>query len=215
MATKHLPARLYYAQHGEDRWIAEHLSLPSAGYFVEVGAADGVTGSNTLHFERRGWKGILVEPDPRSLTALLESGRTAEIDGRCVSSTPGLLDFTLNSEPTWSGLIRPDGHTIKVTAVTLTQLLDDHIAPPVIDLLSIDTEGTELDVWASLDLQRYRPAIVIVEFDTTGIRCDPEGVARGIEAHGYSTVHRTHGNLILLDEAKRAAIQLSQLRSAA
>ena len=81
-ARRHTPRRAYapgippdallsFSQNGQDRWIFEQLVEPLllrspralAGVFVEAGAVDGVTNSNTLFFERYlGWSGLLVEP---------------------------------------------------------------------------------------------------------------------------------------------------------
>jgi hypothetical protein len=54
----------YRSQNGEDRWLDAHFGAKRAGFFVEVGAYDGVNLSNTYHFEQCGWTGVLVEPDP-------------------------------------------------------------------------------------------------------------------------------------------------------
>jgi hypothetical protein len=50
---------LYHGQFGQDMWIAE-TALPavSAGFFLDVGSADGIDGSNTKALEDRGWTGI-------------------------------------------------------------------------------------------------------------------------------------------------------------
>ena len=54
----------FRAQNGEDRWLDTYFQGKREGYFVEVGAYDGVDLSNTYHFEQIGWHGVLVEPDP-------------------------------------------------------------------------------------------------------------------------------------------------------
>src|SRR4029077_1746907 len=54
----------YRSQNGEDRWLEAHFGGKRSGFFVEVGAYDGVNLSNTYHFEQTGWTGVLVEPDP-------------------------------------------------------------------------------------------------------------------------------------------------------
>ena len=45
----------YFAQWGEDRWLVEHLGAPATGVFVDIGAGDGVRGSNSRYFEALGW----------------------------------------------------------------------------------------------------------------------------------------------------------------
>ena len=53
---------LYKAQFGEDRILWQVFRRRPSGYFIEVGAYDGVTLSNTYFLEQMGWCGLLVEP---------------------------------------------------------------------------------------------------------------------------------------------------------
>ena len=53
-----------HAQFGEDRILADIFGGREHGYCVEVGAYDGITGSATYLFERKGWDCLLVEPIP-------------------------------------------------------------------------------------------------------------------------------------------------------
>ena len=53
----------YYAQFGEDK-ILNQIFNKNEGVCVEVGGFDGITGSNTLFFERLGWRCLIVEPMP-------------------------------------------------------------------------------------------------------------------------------------------------------
>ena len=52
-----------YSQLGQDVFAAKYFKFAKGGYFIEIGAGDGVDMSNTLLFERHlGWKGICIEP---------------------------------------------------------------------------------------------------------------------------------------------------------
>jgi len=55
---------LYRAQFGEDRILWQVFKRRHHGYFIEVGAYDGITLSNTYFLEQMGWTGLLVEPIP-------------------------------------------------------------------------------------------------------------------------------------------------------
>ena len=189
----------YYSRYGEDRWIVDHLKLPACGYFVEVGALDGVLDSTTLYFEQKGWQGVVVEPDPRSHAALM-ANRKCRIDPRAAANNIGTDYFRLHKSPSWSSFTRPVDQDVRIVPVecsTLTRILIDAAAPSSIDILSIDTEGTELEVWASLDRNQFRPRIVIVEYNTYPIRCDPAGVAKAFSDSGYVLRHTTETNHIL------------------
>lgn len=186
----------FHSQWGEDRWLAEHLPLPEQGVFVDVGAGDGTRGSNTLYFENLGWHGLCIDPDPRNREPLLR--RRCLIDNRAVSRLPGPQAFGFyQPKSSWSGLGRTgDGYVqMTVQCVRLGTLLAEN-AITAIDLLSIDVEGTELDVWRSFDPDQHRPGVVIIEYDRT--RPDrSEPAIRQALGTAYDLVHRTPANLVL------------------
>jgi FkbM family methyltransferase len=188
----------FHAQWGEDRWLATHFSIPETGVFVDVGAGNGEHGSNTLYFENLGWRGLCVDADPRNHEPLRQRRRCA-VETCAVATTPGPAAFGMYAHrPSWSGLQQrgTDYQEIVVTCRTLGSLLD-HWRIDLIDLLSIDVEGTELDAWDSFHAARHRPAIVIIEFDDT----KPDRHCETIRAHLgrdiYEQIHRTAANLIL------------------
>ena len=54
-----------YAQKGQDLWLLKFLQQQTGGFFVDLGASNGVISNNTFLLERRyGWRGICIEPDP-------------------------------------------------------------------------------------------------------------------------------------------------------
>ncbi|MFF5051723.1 FkbM family methyltransferase [Micromonospora sp. NPDC000663] len=187
----------YFGQWGEDRWLVEHLRVPALGVFVDIGAGDGVRGSNSRYFEDAGWTGLCVDPDPRNQAALAR--RRCSVRTCAVADSAGRRDFSMfDAKPSWSGLgERGEGYTLTtVECCTLDGLLGE-AGIERIDLLSIDVEGNELDVWASFDADRHQPGIVIVEYDDDR----PERTARRIRevlgTERYELRHRTPANLIL------------------
>jgi FkbM family methyltransferase len=190
--TQSLP---YFGQWGEDRWLAEHLVPPSSGVFVDIGAGDGSRGSNSLYFENRGWTGLCVDPDPRNRAAL--TGRRCAVRTCAVSTRPGRRTFSMyDAKPSWSGLgDRGNGYT---TIPVDCRILDDLLTEAKIDridLLSIDVEGDELDVWASFNVTRHQPGIVIIEYDNRLPDRSQQWILSQLT--GYQLVHRTPANLLL------------------
>lgn len=184
-----------WSQEGEDRWIFDHadgLQLPLYGTFVEVGAYNGVTSSNTLLFERMGWNGLCIEADP-DIAAICAENRKCMTQVAAIGSTNHAVTFYVNREDRGlSGLARP-GEPITVPGRTLkTALALDDIAK--VDLLSIDTEGTELDVWRSRGT--VQPKIVIMEYKTCDLPPQYEPITKQMRADGYRLVHQTTHNLI-------------------
>lgn len=178
----------FYSQHGEDRWISENLK-PGIGTFCEVGAYDGVACSNTLHFEQLGWSGILVEPDP-FLAAQCIANRKAKV-WCCAAGMEGHGTFFINEDRGASGF-NSTGKPITVLIKRLDWLLGNQ---PV-DLVSIDTEGTEIEVWESLG--SIKPRIVIMEYQTFDKPPKNKEITAILNHDGYHAVHRTPSNLIFL-----------------
>jgi FkbM family methyltransferase len=182
----------FHSQFGEDKWITENLSLPATGVFVEVGADDGVTGSNSLHFEQMGWSGLCVEPDPRNHDKL-RVNRKCQISTCAVGTNPDAV-FHLDGHPSLSGFLG-GGEPIKVPVKPLSELLRE-TGIGKIDVLSIDTEGTEIDVWRSFDHEKHQPGIVIAEFNTSGLPLKDNELIHELNQGPYRVVHRTFANYI-------------------
>lgn len=186
----------------EAKWILDNVKLPERGTFVEVGAFDGVQGSNTLPFEELGWTGVCIEADPANAWRCAQN-RTCKTVCAAIGSAPGLAAFYVDLDDRGlSGLERrpPNGKRIFVGVERLERVVQMtvDVGPDLtIDLLSIDTEGTELDVWMSLE--PYRPKIVIIEWMTLGKPSEEENVARVLMSEGYTLRHKTYCNLIFTD----------------
>lgn len=149
------------------------------GFFVEAGAHDGFTQSNTYWLERfRGWRGLLVEPMPefasearisRPNATVVECALKARDDprqtvkmffGDLMSIVEGAKDPEWPSNGTILGW--RDSHELEVEARSLSAILDE-IGAPEIDLLSLDVEGFECEALKGLDLSRHAPRYVLVE----------------------------------------------------
>lgn len=170
------------SQLGQDLLALATKGSQEPGFFVEFGATDGISLSNTWLLEHKlGWKGILAEP-ARHWHAALHSNRTCQIDKRCVYSSDDQGITFLETQNTergspelssvknyanngdWASEIRlRNSIEYDVRTVTLNRLLDDHQAPDVIDFLSIDTEGSELEILASYDFTQRRIRTICVE----------------------------------------------------
>lgn len=178
-ANNGTPLLKFYSQCGEDRAIASIFD-ESPSFFVDVGAFDGVKGNNTYYFELMGWKGICVEPHPinfpicaknrpnsqcLNLAAWEEDGHSTEFYATIPggASRIGRLDelkktLKVYTEMEVSGPIR-------VQTRTLDSIFQEHGVPRGFGLLSIDVEGTELNVLRGFTLKNYLPRFVIIEYN--------------------------------------------------
>jgi FkbM family methyltransferase len=198
----------YHSQWGEDTWLATEFEIPVEGVFVDIGAGDGEHGSNTLYFETFGWHGLCVDADPRNHEPLRQR-RACAVETCAISATPGLQTFGMYAhKPSWSGLDRRGSEydEILVTCRTLEGLLNRWRIQQI-DLLSIDVEGTELDVWDSFDANLHRPTIVIIEYDDTRPDRHRDTIHTRLGHDTYELLHRTPANLILQRTDRRWPIR--------
>lgn len=153
-----------------DKKLDALFSQKIDGFFIELGANDGVTQSNSAFFEyHRGWKGVLIEPSSSQYDrCTLNRPNSHCFNAACVSES--YTGDTVTGDFDGSLMASVDGKRcnsnlhISVPAKTLTSILDS-VSPPIqsIDLLSLDTEGYELSVLQGLDLTKYRPHYMIIE----------------------------------------------------
>lgn len=217
MDVPELPSPHYVAQHGEDRWMARNwkrLGLPNRGTFVEVGAGNGKYLSNTYWLEKvKGWTGLLVEPDPRQRDALAENRPDAIVHHGAAGRICRVANFGLMDLPELSGLRRDDAaQHIDVPVDSLSLILARHGVDHV-DVLSIDTEGTEVDVFESLDLTRWRPRLVIIEWNTDGLPSNRDAIMARLTADGYRIAAELGGNLLFTDAT--AEVEITSARTPA
>lgn len=189
-----------YSQFGEDDIIKEYFPKSYKGVCIEVGAADGKMGSNTLMFEEKGWMTLCIEPNPELFKQMSKIRKLTE--NYAISDKEGELYFTVFDIPgsnysAVSSLIVDDRllkqhenlikskTEIKVRVSTLDKVLSLHPQIEVIDFISIDTEGTELDVLRGFDIERWKPKLMIIENNFN----DPE-IEDYLNVFGYVKTRR-------------------------
>ena len=175
-----IPFPNFYSERGEDRTIASVLSNEVPSFFVDVGAYDGLKDSNTYYFELMGWKGICVEPHPHyfpicaknrpnsrclNLAAWEKDGHSMEFYGTIPggASRIGRLDELKKTLELYPEI--KVGDPIRVQTRTLDSIFREHEIPRGFGLLSIDVEGTEMNVLRGLTLVNYLPRFVIIEYN--------------------------------------------------
>jgi FkbM family methyltransferase len=173
-----------FALNDLDRRLARRLGRQRAGFFIEAGANDGVSQSNTLYFERYlGWTGLLIEPIP----ALAETCRRSRPDA--IVENAALVPFTHKGdtvEMRYCGLMsvvrnamrspaeedehvrigaeiqKLDVYTVAVPARPLQAILDVHRIRAA-DLFVLDVEGYEAQALAGVDFDRFIARNLLVE----------------------------------------------------
>lgn len=184
----------------QDLFVRFILEDKREGFFVEFGATDGVTLSNTLSLERQlGWRGILAEPG-RCWREVLRRNRRAILDERCVwGETGSRVLFNETPEGAFSTVDayssrdshaerRRGGSRYEVETVSLNDLLACYDAPNELDYLSVDTEGSELPILRAFDFERYRVDVLTIEHNYSPERGALESF---IEGKGFVLLFRS------------------------
>lgn len=143
--------------HLQDLWVLSIIG-EEKGFFVEFGAYDGVTSSNTFVLEKHyGWKGIIAEPAV-SMKRQIISNRNCSVDFRALwDKSNQTINFDEDLTEGYLSVASQDSKisthnasvTYSVQTVTLLDLLKEHNAPKNIDYISVDVEGSELRVITS------------------------------------------------------------------
>jgi len=167
----------FQSQHGEDRWLDRYFRGRRQGFFVDVGAYDGIVISNTYYFEQIGWTGVLVEPNPGKAALCRKNRPNSRVFECAAVSSASTTEVQLQDVPggeVYSTIVANDfntdrlknyglsSRTVVVPARTLDSILEE-INPTAIDFVSIDVEGGELEVLKGFDIRRWRPRLVIIE----------------------------------------------------
>ncbi len=200
----------YHSQFGQDSFLETKVFQGfSGGYFVDVGAHDGVTINNTLYFEKnREWKGINVEP-MRNVYEKLMVNRPACINLNCaISDKDGQAEFIINTGYTdmLSGLKADydprhlnrlmceisqyggETKTVLVDTKRLDTIFDMHGVNRV-HYLSIDVEGAEFSVIKSIDFTKVFIDVIGFENNFNDVSVP---IVKYLESKGYTVaLHAT------------------------
>ena len=186
---------MYNSQIGQDKWVHSVLGDKKTGYFVELGACDGLICSNTLFFEKNlNWNGICIEPNDLYFGDL-HKNRKCNISNDLIYSSEGeKLNFS--SCGTVSGIIDENigPFTKKDTYVskksnTLKNVFDFFDAPKIIDYLSLDVEGQEYNILKTFPFDKYTFRCITVEHNAPHIGTKQQMLIREIlEKNGYTFV---------------------------
>ncbi len=162
--------------------IALFLFKDKKGYFCEVGGGDGITYSNSFLLEKMDWQGLIIEPARANQKKIVKS-RSCQLSKKAAWSISGLdlkfvetknlelstLDDFKNLDDNASDRISVSGEYL-VQTTTLTEVLSEFDFPRNFEYLSIDTEGSELEVLKGLDFNQFSPVLITIEHNFTANR---------------------------------------------
>jgi FkbM family methyltransferase len=178
----------------ESELVWQFFARRADGFFVDVGANQPQKGSQTWVLEERGWRGILIEPQAKLCEQLRQARPRSQVFQVACSAPDAPPEMTLFIAQGLgqSGLVKNivDATTTYtgselVKVMTLDAILAE-AGNPKIDFMSIDVEGTQIDVLRGFNLQRHRPKLLLMEdhlYDLKTHRC--------LLRAGYRLVKRT------------------------
>jgi FkbM family methyltransferase len=209
---------------GLEKIYDKYFSDTPKGIFVEVGAFDGETHSNTSGLADYGWEGVYVEPIPEYHDRCSDRHKNNDVvTVNCLIGggfedkeikVAGELSTTINNPELLyhqAGLgelyVGEDKHeTITVRQMTLNNLLSELSIPYGFDLLVLDTEGMEWEILYTFDIGLYKPKMVIIEMHEDSpewmaieqVAKDNGNINRYMWDAGYETIHRDGINTIFI-----------------
>lgn len=215
----------YYGQYQQDKYLDKLFKGKTKGTFVDIGAHDGLTFSNSYFFEKeRKWKGVCVEPIPEIFVKLNKSRNCIKING-CISDKIGTEKFLrvkgefVDTEML-SGLIddydarhleRIDREIkeyggskeeIDVTCYDINKVLKENNINKV-DFFTIDTEGNELKILKTIHFNEFDFDILLVENNYQTEEMNQFMTSKGfkrIKKIGHDEVYRNKNKLSFLQK---------------
>lgn len=214
--------RATYAQNEEDLVILELLG--KIDKFIDIGANDGITCSNTFLFGLRGARGLAFEPTATTFSLLKSLYRTNNFiicineglsckEDEILIKSDGLLSYIPETQD--SGLSKllsmhysTDSTFEKILIKPLNYWLDCYTDFQQCDFVSLDVEGHELSVLQGIDFKRFRAKCFIIETHAWGnqanwLHRDYETIDQLLNQNSYKAVLRNkintfwlHNNLI-------------------
>jgi FkbM family methyltransferase len=198
---------LYKSQFGQDKWLNEKFfKNKEKGVFVEVGANDGVTFSNTYFFETNlKWTGLCIEPIPKTFEVLKKNrkchcvwgcaySKVCRVPFKCIEGYSEMLSgIATTYDPRHEQRIQSESKqhgctekTIQVPAYKLGDLLAQYKMKNI-DYISIDTEGSELEVLQGLYFHKINVHVFGIEENYP----DKAGPVRDLmKKHGYNFLEK-------------------------
>jgi len=194
----------FSAQYAQDIIAYLFFKGKDSGFYIEIGANDGYTGSTTFWAEQLGWDGICVEPELETFDEL-KKRRFCNLYNVAISdrnrkgvefinfpkrtSRSGISD-TMTEYQIDEAKIYSSMTTTTVNTLTFGDMMNDFPDIRHIDFLSIDTEGHEMNVLQSIDFDKYSFGLLTIE------TVEGSDVVRHIEKYGYKTLMTAGSDVI-------------------
>ncbi|MDE7174593.1 MAG: FkbM family methyltransferase, partial [Helicobacter sp.] len=166
----------FCGQLGQDAIAYVANACKKQGFFVDIGAHDGKSISNTYLFEQLGWNGICVEANPATFEKLKQNRKCDTYNVALHSKNIGIVQMAtskssvldtleLNLTPAHKTRVERGGEItyIQVPTATLDEILANYPTISHIDFMSLDVEGGELEVLKGINFSKYTFGFIAIE----------------------------------------------------
>lgn len=152
----------YKSQAGQDKFVISFFKEKRNGYFLDIGAHDGISFNNTYCLEKYfNWGGICVEPNKKLFRNLIKN-RDCFCINNAIYDENKIVSFY---EDGYSGCISDKG-LIQVEAITMGKLLSLFGVPKIIDYISLDIEGGEFKALSTFPFNTYQVHLWTIEHNS-------------------------------------------------
>ena len=165
-----------YSQKDDEQYILKYFGEKSKGRFLDIGANDGITFSNTRRLVELGWSGVCVEPDPTAFVSLIANNKENS-NIALINSGLGVFDgmqkfyamqdsllssFSPEQQKIWSNA--PFVREYYVNQISWNTLLN--LIGTDFDFVSIDAEGVSLSLLEAMPFEVVPAKMICVEHDS-------------------------------------------------
>lgn len=185
-----------YSQRDEEKYIL--ANSPATGKFLDIGAFNGKTFSNSYALVERGWAGVCIEPSPESfvpLQKLHEKNQKITLVNALLGFNWGLRKFYSSADAVatseqacydkWKG--KTGFREIYIPELPIAELF--RVLPGPYDFVTIDTEGTSWQVLQAINLTGTN--LVCVEYDSFAGE-----IEAFFKARGFKTIYKSAENIL-------------------
>lgn len=203
-----------YSQEGEDMLLLRAIGNKSNGFYVDIGSHHPTRFSNTKHFYDKGWRGINIDPLPGSKD-LFDKKRPKDINLELAIGKPAKLTYYMYDEPALNTFDvkmveqrKKDKapyniiHSKKISIKPLSAVLRKHLPKGmVVDFMTIDVEGKDLEALQTNDWSKVRPKIILIECHGYGcVDLVEDKKVKYLSKYGYKPIAKTVSTVLLSNE---------------
>jgi len=193
-----------YSQYNEEDFLLNYFNNLNNGFLVDIGAADGISNSNSRFLIESGWSALLVEPNKKNFEKIknlyLNNKKIILENIGCSKDTIDSVDFYIDQNDEYEQLstfsqVQVDkckkmyncGFKLdKVNLIKTSELFNKHLIKKI-DFLSIDTESFDTNVILGINFNDCEIDLICVEH-TSDI------LFKKLNGYGYKDIHKTIGN---------------------